>query len=166
MCCRATRQGAVQGPTTEEGLSHLLSTIFSLPPATISSVPVCDFVNNEATEELANLGMKQYYPCSGKGICAGCVHLFHEAGRNKKCAFCNSDRGSKTDEEQVEEILKRVEANYLGAMCVCWLVIISMEMEVYNKMKEGQWNYGLRPRNLVPVTRFVAWVSILMKGEI
>jgi TPR repeat protein len=42
----------------------------------------------------------------------------YTAGRNKKCAFCNSDRGSKTDEEQVEEILKRVEANHPSAMCL------------------------------------------------
>jgi hypothetical protein len=97
-------------------MSTILVSCISLPPANLSSVPVCDFVNNKATEELANLGMKQYYPCCGKSICGGCVNSFHEAGRNKKCAFCNSDRGSKTDEEQVEEILKRVEANDPGAM--------------------------------------------------
>ena len=33
------------------------------------------------------------------------------SGNIDKCPFCKSDRGSKTDEENVEQIMKRVEAN-------------------------------------------------------
>jgi TPR repeat protein len=33
------------------------------------------------------------------------------SGNISKCPFCNTDRSSKTDEEIVEEIVKRVEAN-------------------------------------------------------
>ena len=55
--------------------------------------------------------MEQYYPCCGKSICKGCLYSFYESGNDEKCPFCNSDRGSKTDEEDVEDIMKRVAAN-------------------------------------------------------
>ena len=38
-------------------------------------------------------------------------HSLRKTGNNEKCPFCNSDQVGKTDEEMVEEILKRVEAN-------------------------------------------------------
>jgi len=81
----------------------------SLPLATISSVPIYDFAI--AHEVLGKETMESYYPCCGKSICAGCVYSFCEAGNDGKCPFCNSDQGSKTDEERVEEIIKRVAAN-------------------------------------------------------
>ena len=77
----------------------------SLPTATILSVPIND------NEELAENAMEQYYPCCGKSICVGCIHSFAMSGNIDKCPFCKSDRGSKTDEENVEQIMKRVEAN-------------------------------------------------------
>ena len=80
----------------------------SLPPATISSVPIYDFA--EANEELKDVGMEGYYSCCGKSICVGCEHSFNNSGNASKCPFCNSDR-SKTVEERVEEMMKRVEAN-------------------------------------------------------
>jgi TPR repeat protein len=80
----------------------------SLPPATISSVPIYDFA--EANEELKDMGIGTYYPCCGKTICRGCVHSFAQSGNNEKCPFCNSDRG-KTDEGGVEDMMKRVKAN-------------------------------------------------------
>jgi hypothetical protein len=82
----------------------------SLPPATILSVPIYDFA--EENKELArvDMNMETYYPCCGKNICRGC-YSFCKSGNNDKCPFCNSDRGTKTDEEDVEEITKRVEAN-------------------------------------------------------
>jgi TPR repeat protein len=55
--------------------------------------------------------MVKYYPCCGKTICKGCVHSFAQSSNDDKCPFCNSDRSDKTAEEQVEEIMKRVEAN-------------------------------------------------------
>ena len=64
-CRRATRQGVVQGPAVEGGLPHLLPTnaiqiitCVSLPPATISSVPIYDFA--EANEELVDEHMWKY----------------------------------------------------------------------------------------------------------
>ena len=35
-----------------------------------------------------------------------------------KCPFCNSERMGKTDEEKVEEIMRRVEANDAGAVYI------------------------------------------------
>ena len=77
----------------------------SLPPATILSVPIYDFANER--QELADEDMKAYYPCCGKSICVACIY----SGNIGKCPFCNSDRADKTDEEDVEEIMKRVEVN-------------------------------------------------------
>jgi TPR repeat protein len=34
-----------------------------------------------------------------------------------KCPFCNADRDNKTAEDDVEDLLKRVEANDAGAIC-------------------------------------------------
>jgi TPR repeat protein len=79
----------------------------SLPPATIYSVPIYNFA-------IANEGFvdtEEYFTCCGKCICQGCVHSFRVSEKISKCLFCNTDRSSKTDEEIVEEIVKRVEAN-------------------------------------------------------
>jgi tetratricopeptide (TPR) repeat protein len=81
----------------------------SLPPATIMSVPIYDFA--EANEELARVGTEIYSTCCGKSICGGCIHSFRASGNNEKCAFCKADRMSRTDEEMVEEIKKRMEEN-------------------------------------------------------
>jgi hypothetical protein len=87
----------------------------SLPPATLSSVPIFDL--EKANEELAKMDMYTYYQCCGKHICRGCMHSFCESGNDDKCPFCNSDRSSKTDEERVGEVMRRVEANDAGAIC-------------------------------------------------
>ena len=82
----------------------------SLPPATISSVPIYDFAI--ANVGLSSNDMEVYYECCGKSICRGCVHSFRKFRNDVKCPFCNSDhRGSITNEEMVEELMKRVEAN-------------------------------------------------------
>jgi hypothetical protein len=89
----------------------------TLPNATISSVPIDDFA--EANEELAKKPPELYIPCCGKSICTGCIHSLHSfrvSGNIGKCPFCNSERAGKTLGEQVEEIMKRVEANDPGAM--------------------------------------------------
>jgi TPR repeat protein len=87
----------------------LLICCVSLPPATISSVPIHDYA--EANEELAKKGMERYYPCCRKSLCKGCAHSFCVFGNKEKCPFCNSNRASITDEEQVEEMMRRVEVN-------------------------------------------------------
>jgi TPR repeat protein len=70
-----------------------------------------------ANQGLAKKNTKKYYSCCGKSICGGCVHSFHKSGNHDKCPFCNSDRSSKTDEELVAEMMKRVVANDVGAIC-------------------------------------------------
>ena len=81
----------------------------TLSPSTVTSVPIHDFAT--ANEELSQVEIQIHYPCCGKIICKGCIHSFCESGNDNKCPFCNSDRASKTDEELVEEIMKRVAAN-------------------------------------------------------
>jgi TPR repeat protein len=81
----------------------------SLPPATISSVPVNDYA--EANEELADMETKHHYECCGKAICKGCIYSFCESGNEEMCPFCNSDQDNKTEEERVGELMKRVAAN-------------------------------------------------------
>jgi TPR repeat protein len=88
----------------------------TLPPATISSVPIGDFA--EANEELADMAMEQYFPCCGKSICGGCEYSFRMSGNEETCPFCKSDRMSKTDAENVEDLMKRVEANDAFSMMV------------------------------------------------
>jgi TPR repeat protein len=88
----------------------------SLPPATILSVPIYDFAI--ANTELAAEDMDAYYPCCGKSICRGCFYSFRQSGNMKKCPFCNSDRAGKTDEEDFNELTKRVEVNDAGATFV------------------------------------------------
>ena len=88
----------------------------SLPPATISSVPIYKFA--VANEEVAKLGTKQSHPCCGKSVCGGCVYSFRQSGNEHRCPFCNSHRGDKTDEENIEELMKRVASNDAGSMNV------------------------------------------------
>jgi len=94
--------------------ARLLSCM-TLPPATISSVPIFDFA--QANEELAREDMEHYYSCCGKYICGGCLHSFVESGNEETCPFCKSEI-DKTDGERVEEIMKRVEANDAASMMV------------------------------------------------
>ena len=91
-----------------------LITCMSLPPATITSVPIFDFAR--ANQEFVSKGTEVYYSCCGKTICGGCVHSFVKSGNVGKCPFCNADR-DKTGKEAVEEMMKRVEANDAEAMC-------------------------------------------------
>jgi TPR repeat protein len=97
-----------------------LLSCMSLPPATSLSIPIYDFAlaNEELNEELAGTNMDLYYTCCGKNICRGCIHSVHGSGNDEKSRFCNSHRASKTEEEKVEEILKRVEANDARSICM------------------------------------------------
>jgi TPR repeat protein len=96
-------------------MSEKLIYCVSLPPATISSVPIHTFAH--ANERLALEDIERYYSCCGKSICEGCVHSFNESENyDNICPFCNSDLGSKTDEDKIEEHMKRIEANDSGAM--------------------------------------------------
>ena len=88
----------------------------TLPPATISSVPIFDFA--EANKEIDGKATETYYPCCGKSICQGCLYSFCESGNIGICPFCNARTGGKTEVEQVEGLMKRVEVNDARAMYV------------------------------------------------
>ena len=94
---------------------NLVSCV-SLPPATITSVPICDYAMTNEGEGLQRLGMKHYYSCCGKSICKGCLHSSIVTGNVKNCPYCKTDRDGKTGEEKIEELMKRVEANDADAM--------------------------------------------------
>ena len=91
-----------------------LISSFSLPPATIKSVPIYDFAI--ANQKLVKKSTEQYYVCCGKSICGGCLHSFFESGNSMNCPYCKSERMSKTEDELLGEIMKRVEANDAGAL--------------------------------------------------
>ena len=92
----------------------ILFSCASLPPATISSVPINDFM--KAHEELVGIDTEINFPCCGKSFCLGC--LYSLSGNISKCPFCNSDQSSKTGEELDREIMKRAEANDPALICV------------------------------------------------
>ena len=94
----------------------LLISSVTLPPATISSVPINDFAI--AHEKLAIRLMDVYYPCCGKFICGGCVYSLKKSGNIGTCPFCNASAIGKTAEEGAgKSTMKRVEANDAGAIC-------------------------------------------------
>ena len=95
----------------------LLISCVTLPPATVTSVPITDFANEN--EGLAKILTEQYYACCGKRICKGCIYSFCAAGNHDKCPFCNAERNiNATEEERVQEILKQLEVNDANSMCV------------------------------------------------
>ena len=93
---------------------YLISCI-SLPPATITSVPIYNFAI--ANEELASKDTEQYYTCCCKIICGGCLYSIEKSRNIGTCPFCKAESINKTDEETLEELMKRVEANDAGATC-------------------------------------------------
>ena len=87
----------------------------SLPPATVTSVPINDFAM--ANMELADIITETYFSCCGKGICGGCVDSFHKSGNARNCPFCKA-KTVISDHKRVEQMKKRVEANDTGTMVV------------------------------------------------
>ena len=57
----------------------------TLPPATISSVPIYDFA--KANNGVEDKPMEEYYVCCGKYVCKGCVYSFSMTGNKRKCPF-------------------------------------------------------------------------------
>jgi TPR repeat protein len=86
----------------------------SLPPATISSVPIYDFA--KANEEFAKKATDHYYSCCGKSICGGCIYSFRKSENDDYCPFCKAEISGKT--EKVEELMKRAETNDASVMNV------------------------------------------------
>ena len=122
MCCRATCEALFKEPPAKEEcpicflpMPIKIINCISLPPATIASVPVHDYAI--ANEQLAEMDTKEYYECCGKSICRGCIHSFGMSGNVGKCPFCKANKVDKTDEKRIAEMMKRVEAQDVGAMC-------------------------------------------------
>jgi TPR repeat protein len=97
-------------------MPYQLLACMTLPPATITSVPINDYA--EANVELAQFGTEEDYSCCGKSVCKGCIYSFNKSGKDDKCPFCNSEIMNKTDEENIQKLMKRVEANDAGAISV------------------------------------------------
>jgi hypothetical protein len=79
---------------------ELLSCV-SLPPATIPSVPIYDFVNDH--RGLADEAMDAYYSCCGKSICRGCIGSFRESGNLGVVLFAKQEE----KEYQTKKELKK-----------------------------------------------------------
>ena len=88
----------------------------SLPPATITSIPIFDFAIDH--NEVANASAEEYYSCCGKYVCSGCIYSFSESQNIERCPFCKTEIMDKTDDERVNELMKRVAANDAGAINV------------------------------------------------
>jgi hypothetical protein len=107
----------------------------SLPPGTISSVPIADFAM--ANVELAEKETAHFYSCCGKSVCRGCIYSFNESGNTGKCPFCKSDQIGETDLDRIEELKKRMEVNDAGAIYICWLSIIVNENKFVARSCKG-----------------------------
>ena len=88
--------------------------LFKQPPSQHEDCPIC-FLRLP----YLNTGWR-YMSCCGKVICSGCAHapLYDDQGNkvdNQKCPFCRTPK-PKSDEEIMERIKKRMEANDPTAM--------------------------------------------------
>jgi TPR repeat protein len=54
----------------------------------------------------------------GKNVCGGCLYSYRNSGNSGKCPFCKAEPLNKSVEEDVKELMKRVEANDAGATYV------------------------------------------------
>lgn len=87
------------------------------------------------------------------------------SGNDEKCPFSNVERMDKTDDEEVEGMMKRIEVNDDHAMFVLD-TFMTREKDVCCRIRRGQTNYGNTPRSLVPVRRISPWVACINMGEI
>lgn len=79
--------------------------------------------------------------------------------------FCNAERNRNAPfEEYIEQIRKRVEAN-AALQFICWLNVISLDAQVFRKMKRKQWNYTLVRQISVLAMHIVTRVSIILTGR-
>jgi hypothetical protein len=81
-------------------------------------VPLRDYAITSENMNLKYECTDHYYPCCGKSICAGCIYSFNESGNDDKCPFCNANQADKSDEKNMQELMKRIEANDAEAMYV------------------------------------------------
>ena len=72
-----------------------LVCFISLPPATISLVPIYDFASDN--EKLVEVETEQYFTCCGKSICGGCAQTFSKTGNVDNCPYYKAEKIGKTD---------------------------------------------------------------------
>jgi hypothetical protein len=123
------------------------------------SVPIYDYA--VANEELANKATEVYYECCGKSICRGCAYSFCESGNYKNCPYCKAERIGKTDDEKVDELKKRVEANDAVSMYVFGNYHFHGQLGLLQDQNKAMelWNLG-------QVRRMIIWLSFIKEGEI
>ena len=97
---------------------------------------------------------------------AGRVYVSSILSGNEKCPFCNSDRADKTDEKEVEELMKRVEANDPVAM-----VFLGYHYEhglrgLQQDYAKGKELYTRAADLGCSKAHIFSWLSFIMKGEI
>jgi TPR repeat protein len=136
-------------PTAQGGLSYLLPThaskIYFLSLAStrnyiLRTNSIYDYA--EANEELADKATEVYFECCGKYICRGCIYSFVESGNLGKCPFCKAEKYRKTDEEKVDELMKRVEANDAESTYLLGSYNYDGKLGLQQDLAKGRWNYG------------------------
>lgn len=105
-----------------------------LPPGTILSVPIYDFANahegfvkGQGYGTILSMLQKEYLQR------VHTLHSLYSSGDNTKGPFCISDRASKIDKEDDEEMMKRVQAND-GVRCIYWLVFFTVEYKAFSRI--------------------------------
>ena len=93
------------------------------------------------------------------------MHSFESFGNDRKCPFCNSDQDNKTDEERVEDIMKRVESNDPTSICL-------LAQHYHHGTAGLQQNHSkavelyARAADLGSSKALITWVLIIMKEDI
>jgi hypothetical protein len=89
----------------------------TLPPAAISSAPIHDFAS----------AIKEFWQVRRYGIEGACTILSISLETIQASFLQHLGVTPKTNEEHLEQIMKRVEVNDPIAIFLCWLNIIIME---------------------------------------
>ena len=81
----------------------------SLPPATISLVPIYVFASDN--EELVEVETEQYFTCCGKSICGGVHKLSVRLGMLIIVHITKQRKLEKQIKKKLKQMMKRVDAN-------------------------------------------------------
>jgi TPR repeat protein len=110
--CQAAHRPAHKKACKERVAQLFDEKLFKLPPPHHEDCPICYL------RLPIDLDQIMYQSCCGKMLCRGCVHEHSVAASDtekEKCVFCRTEAPS-SDEEDIERMKKRVEANDAWAM--------------------------------------------------